>query len=76
MKIYLCDGIYSLKNNPKLSQYGWTEVVGPAVPERAGPSPKGRTPTYAIFSQVQVLSRFMPFLKSFHRAFNESYYAL
>ena len=30
-------------------------------------------PTYAILSRNLVLSRFTPFLKGFHRAFNESH---
>ena len=34
---------------------------------------KEGSPTYAILSRNLVLSRFTPFLKGFHRAFNESH---
>ena len=63
---------------------GWSLTLGGRVTDVEGAQERRSTkgqgllrkegpPTYAILSQNQVLSRFTPFLKGFHRAFNESH---
>ena len=71
MHVHIC--IHSMSTMVQGGRCGGS--AGAALHERSGFSTKGRTPNIRYLSRNLVLSRFMPFLTGFHRAFNESHLA-